>query len=42
MRERAGLVAGQLTHGPTGDGGWAVTLRIPRDRSGDIVAGESV
>lgn len=35
MRERADLVAGQLTHGPTGDGGWAVTLRIPRDRTGD-------
>jgi len=32
MRERAGLVAAALTYGPTERGGWAVTLRIPRDR----------
>lgn len=34
MTERAGLVAARLTYGPTADGGWAVTLQIPRDRSG--------
>lgn len=33
MRERADLVAATLTYGRTEDGGWAVTLRIPRDRS---------
>jgi signal transduction histidine kinase len=34
MRERADLVAGQLSYGPTGEGGWVVTLRIPRNGKG--------
>ncbi|MBD7919978.1 two-component sensor histidine kinase [Cellulomonas sp. Sa3CUA2] len=31
MRERAALVGGTLDAGPTGDGGWRVTLRVPVD-----------
>lgn len=31
MRERAELTGARLTHGPTVDGGWDVTLTLPRD-----------
>ncbi|GAB2876416.1 sensor histidine kinase [Nocardioides pacificus] len=31
MQERADLTGGSLDHGATADGGWQVTLRIPRD-----------
>ncbi|WP_432545440.1 sensor histidine kinase [Kineococcus sp. SYSU DK004] len=31
MAERAQLVGGTLEHGPTGDGGWRVRLRLPAE-----------
>ena len=31
MRERAALTGAELSYGPTVDGGWDVTLRLPRD-----------
>ncbi|GAB3634121.1 hypothetical protein GCM10027421_34750 [Microbacterium shaanxiense] len=31
MRERADLVGAELRHGPTSDGGWEVSLIIPRE-----------
>ncbi|WP_454050121.1 sensor histidine kinase [Cellulomonas sp. Marseille-Q8402] len=37
MRERAALVGGTLSAGPTPDGGWSVRIVVPRDR----VAGTS-
>jgi signal transduction histidine kinase len=30
MRERAGLIGADLAAGPTSDGGWSVTLTVPR------------
>lgn len=33
MRERAELVGAGLDHGPTEDGGWHVTLELPRERA---------
>lgn len=35
MRERAQLVGATLDAGPTPDGGWAVAIRLPRDRVGE-------
>ncbi|RIX28609.1 sensor histidine kinase [Amnibacterium setariae] len=37
MRERAELVGGALEAGPDGDGGWAVRLVLPRDRTAEDV-----
>jgi hypothetical protein len=31
MRERLLLLGGTLTAGPTGDGEWHVTARVPRE-----------
>jgi signal transduction histidine kinase len=31
MEERAALTRATLTYGPTGDGGWRVVLRVPRE-----------
>ncbi len=34
MRERAGLIGAALAAGPTPDGGWTVTLTVPRTQGG--------
>ncbi|HYF71665.1 MAG TPA: hypothetical protein VD864_02530, partial [Nocardioides sp.] len=31
MRERAELTGARLEHGPTAEGGWLVSLRVPRE-----------
>lgn len=40
MRDRAAVVGGELAAGPEPDGGWRVSVVVPRESGGAVAAGE--